>query len=229
MSRNNNNNNNNNNNKNNASEKKYCKVCQDAGKPESEFYSHFTRESRDPTSKVTCPLLLALECRYCFKSGHTVKYCPSIKAKDKQNRREEYSYEKSKKASNPIKNTPQNVFTCLNCDSDDDDTNVKNNSLTNEFPELVQLKRSAPLNNNSYAAALATVVPLPLPAKIPDPVSVTTLEVKLPSNIKRLSTISWADMESDTDDDDDDEEEKMYNSNVNKMVEVRVGGYDSDW
>ena len=120
------------------------------------------------------------------------------------------------------------MFTCLNCDSDDDDTNVKNNSLTNEFPELVQLKRSAPLNNNSYAAALATVVPLPLPAKIPDPVSVTTLEVKLPSNIKRLSTISWADMESDTDD-DDDEEEKMYNSNVNKMVEVRVGGYDSDW
>jgi hypothetical protein len=218
--------------KNNVSEQKYCKVCQDAGKSESEFYSHFTRESRDPTSKVTCPLLLALECRYCFKSGHTVKYCPSIKAKDKQNRREEASYrfyETRKKASTPINNTTQNVFMCLNCDSDDDDdTNVKNNSLTNEFPELVQMKRSAPLNNNSYAAALATPVPVPVHTKIPD--SVASLEVKLPNNIKKLSTISWADMESDTDDDDDDdEEEKMYNSNVNNMVEVAVGGYESDW
>ena len=64
-----------------SSIKTHCKVCQDAGKTESEYSSHFTRESRDPNSRVVCPTLLALNCKYCFKKGNTVKYCKELKKK----------------------------------------------------------------------------------------------------------------------------------------------------
>lgn len=252
--------------KNTVSEKKYCKVCQDAGKSEAEFRSHFTRESRDPNSNVTCPLLLALECRYCYKNGHTVKYCPAIKEREKQNKREETSYrfyETSKKVSNPINNQkqpPRNAFTCLNCESDDEDNNVqnnvkinnaKNNTLNLEFPELVQAKNTAynSNNSNSYANALATAVPepkvvkpilIPVPVSLPKintipnttvPIPITTtvttptINVPFPSNIKKLSTISWADMESDS----SDEEEEEYNSSPINSKITMVNGYDSDW
>jgi hypothetical protein len=59
--------------------KKFCKVCQDAGKSESEYTSHNVRESKDPKSKTLCPTLLAQECRHCFRKGHTVKYCSILK------------------------------------------------------------------------------------------------------------------------------------------------------
>ncbi|MEI7690777.1 MAG: hypothetical protein WCI63_04085 [bacterium] len=33
--------------------------------------------------KITCPTLLATECRYCLATGHTVKFCPAIEQRDK--------------------------------------------------------------------------------------------------------------------------------------------------
>jgi hypothetical protein len=69
----------NNANKNNANKNntniKFCKVCQDSGKSESEFRSHNVRQTKDPNSFITCPTLLSQECRNCFKKGHTIKYC----------------------------------------------------------------------------------------------------------------------------------------------------------
>ena len=57
--------------------KSFCKVCQDAGKPESTYTSHNVRQTQDKNSPVTCPTLLAQECRVCYKKGHSSKYCPS--------------------------------------------------------------------------------------------------------------------------------------------------------
>ena len=234
--------NNNNNKKNTVSDQKYCKVCQDAGKSEAEFRSHFTRESRDPNSKVTCPILLALECRYCYKNGHTVKYCPIIKEREKMHRREEASYrqyEMDKKASKPIekpKQAPRNVFTCLNCDSDDEN----NNQLTEEFPELVNANITVNNNNNNktsnYAAALATAIPEPKVIKLaPVPLPKTTVpaliapakKIEFPNIIKKTTMLSWADEESDSSD-DEEEEEELYNSPINSKNKM-VNGYDSDW
>lgn len=79
---------NNNNNNNVNSRKPFCKVCADAGKSDT---AHFPRKTPDPNSEVVCPTLKALECRYCFKNGHTVKYCPVLKernARDEEFRRE---------------------------------------------------------------------------------------------------------------------------------------------
>ena len=71
---------NNNNNNNNNNKKPFCKVCADAGKTDT---AHYVRLNPDPKSPVVCPTLLALECRYCFKSGHTVKYCAVAKKNNK--------------------------------------------------------------------------------------------------------------------------------------------------
>ena len=56
--------------------KSFCKVCQDAGKPESIYTNHNVRQTQDKNSPVTCPTLLAQECRVCYKRGHSSKYCP---------------------------------------------------------------------------------------------------------------------------------------------------------
>ncbi len=70
-----------NNNSNQYAKKPFCKVCFDAGKADT---AHFIRKTPDPKSQVTCPTLLALECRYCFQHGHTVKYCTVLKQQDKE-------------------------------------------------------------------------------------------------------------------------------------------------
>jgi hypothetical protein len=70
----------------NKSVKPFCKVCQDAGKTEAEYTSHFVRRTTDPNSEVTCPTLLATECRYCHGLGHTLSRCP---IRENNNRRRE--------------------------------------------------------------------------------------------------------------------------------------------
>jgi hypothetical protein len=69
--------------------KKFCKVCQDAGKSESEYTSHFVRDSPGPNGKVICPTLLSQNCRGCGISGHTYKYCPSTKQQVREDRNEQ--------------------------------------------------------------------------------------------------------------------------------------------
>ena len=54
-----------------------CKVCKDAGQPESFFTSHSVKDSN---GRVTCPTLLSQTCKHCFKTGHTVKFCLKAKA-----------------------------------------------------------------------------------------------------------------------------------------------------
>ena len=58
--------------------KKICKVCQDAGKPESMYTSHFVRDRPGLDGKVVCPTLLSQNCRGCGNSGHTYKYCKVV-------------------------------------------------------------------------------------------------------------------------------------------------------
>ena len=62
-----------------VAQKPFCKVCHDAGKSESEYTSHFVRSDLGPKSKVVCPTLLNLECRFCFEKGHTVSFCSVLK------------------------------------------------------------------------------------------------------------------------------------------------------
>lgn len=161
-----------------ASFKHYCKVCHDSGKPESEYRSHSTRETRDPNSRITCPILLAIECRFCHKNGHTVKYCTVLKDKKKDEARA------LKKASSPspkpiIQEKVTNVYDCLLEEEVEEEQ---------EFPEF-SINTVISSNNSqlNYAAALAKpVVPM----------------VRTASVVKK----SWVQMSMESSDSEDEED-----------------------
>ena len=67
----------------------FCKVCRDAGRPESEYTSHFVKDQPGPNGKVVCPMLLNQACRICEKPGHTSSYCPQYCSRREEPRREE--------------------------------------------------------------------------------------------------------------------------------------------
>jgi hypothetical protein len=54
---------------------KHCSICAKAGYPEEVYTSHFIRETRDPASKVTCPVLKFNICGKCGKAGHFTSSC----------------------------------------------------------------------------------------------------------------------------------------------------------
>jgi len=54
----------------------FCPICKKNGRPESEYNSHFIRETSDENSPITCPLLLNMECNHCGEKGHIVAKCP---------------------------------------------------------------------------------------------------------------------------------------------------------
>ena len=113
---------------------KPCKVCQDAGKPESECTNH---RLKDINGNVTCPTLLKTECRYCFKLGHTVKYCNALsknnKEKDRTERRTQAVIKEKPKT--VVQKKPQNGFAALCEDSDSEEEEV---SIVVEYPSLMR-------------------------------------------------------------------------------------------
>lgn len=130
---------------NQASKKPYCKVCFDAGKPESEYTSHWVRSLPDRYGKTTvvCPTLLSTECRFCYKLGHTAKFCPVLeqnkKDKERADRRAQVATE-SEKQKPKVQETKKfaSGFDALRYDSDSEEE-VKVSSVSKpveEFPVL---------------------------------------------------------------------------------------------
>ena len=52
-----------------------CTVCKTVGLSEKEYSSHYVKNRE---GIVICPTLLSQECRFCFKKGHTVKFCSEL-------------------------------------------------------------------------------------------------------------------------------------------------------
>ena len=71
--------NNSNDNRTGNSPKPFCPICKKNGKTEAEYSSHFIRETSDENSKITCPILLNMECNHCGEKGHIVAKCLSKK------------------------------------------------------------------------------------------------------------------------------------------------------
>jgi hypothetical protein len=223
---------------------KFCKVCQDAGKSESEYRSHFTRETPEPNSRVLCPTLLALECRFCYKKGHTVKYCTTFKNKDKdrQPKRESQLQKIESKQEKKMSNT----FACL--DSDSEEEQPKQVLVEEEFPQLcVPISiNSEPINApkiQNYASALAYIAPAPQPTifkAIEKPVAqnlasqkekkkVSQVRPPWALNDKKLAQINWAAW--DTDSEEEDEEDKtefIYMTDAQYKAQMYNGQYDNE-
>jgi hypothetical protein len=165
--------------------KHYCKVCHDSGKPESEYRSHSTRETRDPNSRITCPLLLAIECRFCHKSGHTVKYCPALKEKKRDEARA------SKRVlSNPKPVVVEKVTNFYDCLLEEDSDVLE---VEEDFPNSFNTVASTSDSQLNYAAALAKPMPMQVPVRVVRTASVMPMEKK-----------SWVQMSMESDSDEED-------------------------
>jgi hypothetical protein len=226
----------------NTASQKFCKVCQDAGKSESEYRSHFTRETTDLNSRVLCPTLLALECRFCYKKGHTVKYCTTLKNKDKdrQPKRENQTLKVESKPEKKMSNT----FACLDSDSEEDDEEVKQVLVEAEFPQLCAPKIDNATKIQNYASALSYIPPTPQPTifkAIEKPVTQNLVkkvsQVRPPwaLNDKKIAQINWAAWDTDSEDEEDeDKTEYTYMTDAQYKAQMYNGQYDNvdddeDW
>jgi hypothetical protein len=66
----------------------FCRFCFD-NKIDGP-HNHYLRESKDPSSRVICPLLLNTLCLNCNKRGHTANYCRVKEIQIKVNMEKEY-------------------------------------------------------------------------------------------------------------------------------------------
>ena len=179
--------------------KYFCKVCQDAGKPESIYTSHNVRQTQDKTAPVTCPTLLAQECRYCHKQGHSIKYCPIIK--DQNDRKQQYQH-KETQAQQPIrkpepkKNTSKNVYMIF-ADESDEEREREQERIRNPVPTPQIIKTQVNPSAISYASVLVKEKEKETEIK----------EVKqyVPVIKKPQAKFNWADCDSD-------DEEEYYAS-----------------
>jgi hypothetical protein len=179
------------------------------GKSESEYRSHYTRETRDPNSRILCPTLLAMECRYCFKKGHTVKYCPTIKKNEKDTKRMNTSRKVAPAPTTsaaPSKALRGGQFAQLDSDSEDEQ---EVQPVVEEFPALAPIKvqqQQQPQKIN-YASVLAADAPAkPLVIKPIMPPIISTSRPKLSAEV------DWT-AYSDDEDEDEDEDINLESDN----------------
>jgi len=154
--------------KSNANKKPFCKVCHDAGKSEAEYTSHFVRSRPDKNGKcnVTCPVLAATECRYCYNLGHTTKFCPVLQENEKRYKKEksvaiQYQRPEQRAYSKPIpepvvEKKYSGAFAALGDDSDQENEKPvpKVAVPVDEFPALLGSKKEVTsiANTVSWAA-----------------------------------------------------------------------------
>jgi len=108
----------------------FCKVCKDAGKSEQEYTNHSVRNNQ---GKVLCPTLLNQSCKYCKKTGHTVKYCEMLKLKEKNERREEYFNKQKPKQTNSSNYSVKKSGNTFACAFDDDSDTECDSDLETQF------------------------------------------------------------------------------------------------
>lgn len=219
--------------KSNTSVKKpYCKVCHDAGKSESEYTNHWVRTLPDRNGKttITCPTLLSNECRYCFKLGHTAKFCPVIEQNKKERERTERKIARNEAAVQKKVKTEKKTggFAALQEDSESETEDINEAvypvTVMEEFPALgapsktqlaVHLPSVKQETKTGWAAALAKPKDQATMSSIHnDKNSFQPIEQNLN---KEIYTKNWADW-SESDESDNEE-----------LVKVTEDDYDSDW
>jgi hypothetical protein len=204
-----------------STKKPYCKVCHDAGKSESEYTNHWVK---DLTGKTTCPTLLNLECRYCFKLGHTVKFCNVLAKNNKEKEKAERRTKSQDVAEKPVvQKKATNGFAAL-CDDSDSEEEVEYPILEPKVTTSWAAITAEPKATTSWAAIAAK--PMEVKAPVVDNTGIVFLSIKnsvekpvekqikkpveqpklAPWATKPISNKSWADW-SDSEDEDQDEEQ----------------------
>ena len=207
-----------------ATAKKCCKLCKDSGKSEAVFSTHFVKDNK---GKVICPTLLALNCRYCNASGHTVKFCKALEKKNKMDERNERNEQNERNERNERNTVPLNMFDLLGEDSDSDNEDLEEGEVVEEYPEIpmsrkIKAKQAKAMAMQSYAMAISKPVPvaLVLPVLLPHTPpnsppqskysgeSATPYKFKLPPAAKGTYG-KWASAESSDEEDDEEDESQQ--------------------
>ena len=211
---------------NNAIKKPFCKVCFDAGKPESDYTSHRVRSLPDMNGNttVTCPVLASTECRYCYKFGHTTKFCTVLEENKKKADKAKSVAIKAQRAAERAAAAPQQATAKADLKyagkfaglEEDDEPEVVEPVAVEvaikqaEFPTLGEKKevRFAAVSQSNWAAMAAK------PAAPPKPAPVKMNTTVLPSR-------TWDLEESDSEDD-----EEMYSALPTKAVAEEKDEWD---
>jgi hypothetical protein len=214
----------------NHAKKPFCKVCFDAGKPESDYTSHRVRSLPDMNGKstVTCPVLAATECRYCYQFGHTTKFCTVLEENKKKAEKAKSIAIKAQKAAERAAAAPQQAtakadlkyagkFAGLEEEDDQSESEIIEVTVAikqAEFPTLFDLSkkkevRFAAVSQSNWAAMAAK------PAAPPKPAPVKMNTTVLPSR-------TWDLEESDSEDDD----EEVYPALPTKAVAEEKDEWD---
>jgi len=223
----------------NGNKKPFCKVCHDAGKTESEYTSHFVRSRPDMNgkTKVTCPILAATECRYCYELGHTTKFCPVLEENAKRSKKEKSVSIQFQKAEQRAYSRPipepvvekkySGAFAALGDDSEESEKPVAKVAVpvpVDEFPALFGSKKEV-VSTEKRAISWAAMAEKPAA-----PVLKSILKPTI-KNTPQIAGKSWAD-----DSDSDEEEEEFQsaplvrtNSVYNAPCYARASADDDDW
>jgi hypothetical protein len=146
--------------------KPFCKVCFDAGLPESKYTNHFVKSEPGPQGKTVCPTLLSQECRYCFGLGHTAGYCPIIaenKKMEEKAKKEEaraaasLKREEEQKAPKPAAAKKSSNMFAAAFDSSESDEEVSKKKVSKPI-----LKKSETIRGPSTIQVPASILAAPI-------------------------------------------------------------------
>jgi hypothetical protein len=227
----------NNNSKKVVAKKPFCKVCHDAGKTEAEYTSHFVRSLPDfnGNTKVTCPVLAATECRYCYKMGHTTKFCPVIEENTKRAKKEKsvaiQAHKYEQRAASTMVSAPMvekkycGAFAAFGDESDPEGDKPEPKQVVapvvDDFPALIGEKKE--VTSVAKAVSWAAIAERPA-APVLKPIVKPT---------PQIVTKKWADY-SDSDSEEEEEDfgaplvrtDSVYN---NLPCYARASADDNDW
>ena len=193
-----------------------CKVCFDAGKPESLYNNHFVRQTPDINSKVVCPTLLSLVCFYCQKKGHTPSRCLKRERDEstQSTKPNSVSYNDTDsmstwttKSSKSQYRSPTNLYSllCANVENDDDehesvltiDTPIIDSTAVSKSPYLLALMK--PKQAPIIEVSLSSQYDYPIIVKNQQnkDTEITSLNKKKPFFSKRWSDYDDSDSDSD--------------------------------
>jgi len=184
----------------------YCKVCHDAGKPESEYRNHWVK---DRNGNTICPTLLSTKCRYCSKLGHTAKFCGELAKNKKEDAKQRKPVEKKPVEKKPVQQKQANNFDTLDYDSDEEEVEaieVKEKELTGWAAIAAKPKEEAVVVVKSDMVILKRIPgamnkPKDEPEKIEPKVEAKPFTF----------TKSWADLSDSEDEEEDDNDRKFVN------------------
>ena len=175
--------------------KPFCKVCKDAGKPESLYTSHYINDVPGKAGKVVCPTLLSQSCGYCKKerAGHTSRYCPELERK--QPPRSEREREQQKPAATaaaapvaaaPVAAAPKNRYAALMTEMDNEEAVLEAAAAAKTVAEVATKAAAVAIEKEQqyYAERFPSLPPTKIRQKLPEPMNFKAAIMAAPVVVK---------------------------------------------